>query len=76
MDEDDRFMFGRVFDKLDLIEKTAKETCKTQAEMKSKLESHLASQEKKGARKEKVFYVVIAVVATLGSVISLIREQI
>ena len=76
MEIEDKLLWERAFKKFDDIDTSIKELCKTSTEVKMKVDSHLEAQEKKNIRKEKVFYVVIAAIATVFSVFSFVREKI
>ncbi len=74
MDADERLLFSRIFDKLDATDKKVNDLCLTTAATKTKVENYLDLQEKKGAKKEKVFYVVIAFIASVFSFFTFIRS--
>jgi len=74
MDADDRLLWERAFKKFDDIDTRLLELCKTSTENGVKVDTHIAAQEKKAVRKEKVFYVIIALIASVFSAFSFIRE--
>lgn len=76
MEEEDRLLWERAFKKFDDTDASIKELCKTTAEVKNKVDSHLEAQEKKAVKKEKVFYVIIAVIGGLYATADFIRELI
>ena len=76
MEIEDKLLWERAFKKFDDIDTSIKDLCKTTAEVETKVDIHIAAQEKKAVRKEKVFYVVIAAIATVFSVLSFVREKI
>jgi len=76
MDADDRLLFTRIFDKIDATDKKVNELCLTTAATKVKVDTHLIEQEKKGARKERAFYIVIAAMASVFSLFSFLRSEV
>lgn len=76
MDAEDRLLWERAFDKFDAMDEKITKLCITTAETKAKVDGHIQEQEKKGVRKERVFYLVIAAIASIFSLFSFLREQI
>jgi len=76
MENEDKLLWERAFKKFDKMDDAIQKLCDTTTETKSKVDSHLYAQEKKGARKEKIFYLVIAAMASIFSVFNFIKEQI
>lgn len=74
MDEDDRMLWQRTFHKWDEFEDSIKDLCERTGNIESQLSEHLDNQEKKAQRKEKVFYVVIALIATSVAAVELITN--
>lgn len=62
MDADDRMLWERTFKKWDAFETNIKDLCKRTGNIEIQLSTHLKNQEKRAARKEKVFYGVIALI--------------
>jgi hypothetical protein len=76
MDSEDRILWNRAFTKFDDLEEKVTKLCITMASTQDKIDSHLEEQSKKGQRKERVFYVVIACMASIFSLFTFIREQV
>ena len=76
MESEDRLLWNRAFDKFDMLEEKIQKLCINTASTQEKIDSHLEEQEKKGQRKERVFYVVIAAMASIFSLFTFIREQV
>jgi hypothetical protein len=74
MDAEDRILWNRAFDKFDALEEKITKLCINTAATKEKIDSHLEEQAKKGQRKERVFYVVIAAMASVFSLFTFVRE--
>jgi len=62
MDADDRMLWERTFKKWDTFEYSLKDLCKRTGNIEIQLTTHLKKQEQRAARKEKVFYSVIAII--------------
>jgi hypothetical protein len=72
----DELLWNRVFDKFDDLEEKVTQLCITTAATQDKIDSHLEEQAAKGQKKERVFYVVIAAMASIFSLFTFIREQV
>ncbi len=69
MDADDRMLWERTFKKWDEFEENLKDLCKRTGNIEAQLSTHLGNQEARAVKKEKVFYVVIALIsASVASV--------
>jgi len=64
MDSDDRMLWNRTFDKWDTFESSLKDLCKRTGNIETQLATHLKNQEKRAVRKEKSFYMVMAIIAS------------
>tara|TARA_B110000495_G_C22995022_1_gene586471 strand:+ start:460 stop:690 length:231 start_codon:yes stop_codon:yes gene_type:complete len=76
MESEDRLLWNRAFDKFDSLEEKIQKLCINTASTQEKIDSHLKEQEKKGQRKERVFYVVIAAMASVFSLFTFVKDQI
>tara|TARA_B110000285_G_C14671507_1_gene400519 strand:- start:68 stop:298 length:231 start_codon:yes stop_codon:yes gene_type:complete len=76
MESEDRLLWNRAFDKFDDLEEKVTKLCLTMASTQEKIDSHLEEQSKKGQRKERVFYVVIAAMASVFSLFTFVKDQI
>jgi len=76
MEDEDKLLWERAFKKFDKMDDAIQKLCTTTTETKAKVDSHLESQEKKGQRKERVFYIVIAAMGSLFGVINFLKEQV
>jgi hypothetical protein len=74
MDSEDRLLWNRAFDKFDAIEEKVSKLCINMAATQDKIDSHLEDQEKKGQKKERVFYVVIAAMASGFSLFTFMKD--
>jgi cell division protein FtsL len=75
MEDEAKILWNRAFDKFDDITEKIDKLCATTQETKLKLDDHLDNEEKKGTRKERVFYVVIAAMASVFSLFTFIRSE-
>ncbi len=67
MTPEDSILWTRVFDKFDTIDKKVDDLCDRATRTETKLNTHLDHQEKRAAKKEKIFYIVIAAIgASIG----------
>ncbi len=67
MNGEDKILWTRVFDKFDTIDKKVDNLCERATRTETTLKTHLENQEKRAAKKEKIFYVVIAAIgASIG----------
>jgi len=76
MNDEDKLLWNRAFDKFDNIDRKVTDLCIKTAANTTKIDNHLKAQEKKGARKEKIFYIFIAGMASIFSFFTFIREQV
>ena len=68
MTPEDSLLWTRVFDKFDVIDKKVDTLCERATKTETTLSTHLAAQEKRAIRKEKFFYIIIAVIgASIGA---------
>jgi len=74
MDSEDRLLWNRAFDKFDMLEEKITKLCISTATTQEKIDAHLEEQAKKGQKKERVFYVVIAGMASIFSLFTFVRE--
>jgi len=64
---EDSILWTRVFDKFDTIDKKVDDLCDRATRTETTLKTHLDNQEKRAAKKEKVFYIIIATIgASIG----------
>lgn len=64
MDSDDRMLWNRTFAKWDTFEDSLKDLCKRTGNIEIQLATHLKNQEKRAVKKEKTFYIVMAIIAS------------
>ncbi len=75
LDDETKILWDRAFVKFDDMDEKIDKLCLTTQDTKSKLDAHLEEQDKKGARKEKVFYVFIAAMASVFSLVTFLRSE-
>ena len=74
MDDETKILWERAFVKFDSLDGKVSKLCITTEATRTKIDNHLAEQDKKGKRKERVFYVVIAAMASVFSFFTLLRS--
>ncbi len=75
MDSDDRMLWQRTFKKWDAFELSIKDLCTRTASIEEKVDRHLADQEKRAAKKERVFYVGIAAIGGIFGFIQVLSNM-
>jgi hypothetical protein len=73
---DDNTIIDRLFDKLDNIDNKIDDLCNRMTKQETKYDIHIDGEKSKAERKEKRFYVIMAIFAGIVSVIELVRGNI
>lgn len=73
---DDNSIMIRLFDKLDNIDAKIDDLCNRMTKQETKYDLHIESEKAKSDRKERIFYIVIAFIGTVVSLIELSRSGI
>lgn len=71
---DDNVVMDRLFDKLDHIDSKIDDLCERITRQETKYELHIDSEKSKTERKEKTFYVCMAVLGGIISIIEVVRS--
>lgn len=73
---DDNTIIDRLFTKLDNIDDKIDDLCNRMTKQETKYDIHIEAEREKSDRKEKLFYVVMALVGGIVSIIEVVRSGI
>jgi len=76
MPPSDDLIWNRVFEKFDELTKAVDGLCDRTTAIEANLATHLGEQEKKAIKKERMFYVAIAVIGTATGALGYLQDLI